>query len=85
MRPMSELRQSATETSPAAACLYLGPRGERCAAPAVENGLCARHAYGEELPLWPRLVRQTAALVMLLLFLWIVFADFIAEILRLLP
>jgi len=60
-------------------CLHLGPRGERCTRPALEDGVCELHGEHPVLPRWFDWARRFAALLLLLILLWIVLADFLRE------
>ncbi len=78
MRTQS-VNDSWTRNSPSP-CLYLGPRGERCARPAQEDGFCELHAPdGNSMP-WARFVRRVAAAFLLIAFLWLILGDFVREV-----
>jgi len=63
-------------------CLYLGPRGQRCARPAIDDGFCEKHRPGEKVA--GSLVgrRVLGAVVAVLGILWPYVADLVREIIR---
>ncbi len=58
-------------------CLYLGPQGQRCDRPAIEDGFCARHAPGA-VDLGPWIwFRRFAAILLTAAILWPIIAAFL--------
>lgn len=72
----------AAETRPWAngPCLYLGPQGQRCDRPAVEDGFCARHVPGAvDLGPWTWF-RRFAALLLTAAILWPIIEAFLESL-----
>lgn len=63
-------------------CLYLGPRGQRCALPAVEGGFCSKHRPGAKEAGSPVAKRIVGAVAAVLGILWPYITDLVREILR---
>jgi len=61
-------------------CLFLGPGGERCFNPAREDGFCSEHGESGEVVIDASWFRRGAALILLVVFLWVVFAGFLREL-----
>jgi hypothetical protein len=72
--------KQSTVAEPGATCLFLGPRGERCSRPAKTAGFCARHGEEPDANDSVFFLRRGAAVILLLLFLWVVFARFLREL-----
>lgn len=61
-------------------CLYLGPRGQRCDRPALENGFCIRHSP-DAIALGPGIwFRRLAALIVAAAILWPIIQAFLEEL-----
>ncbi|HVB99690.1 MAG TPA: DUF5763 domain-containing protein [Candidatus Dormibacteraeota bacterium] len=61
-------------------CLYLGPRGQRCDRPALENGFCALHdADAIHASPWTW-VRRLAGILVAAAILWPIFEAFLEEL-----
>jgi hypothetical protein len=61
-------------------CLYLGPQGQRCDRPALEDGFCAIHSLDAVVPgpwVW---FRRLAALLVAAAILWPIIEAFLDEI-----
>jgi hypothetical protein len=61
-------------------CLYLGPRGQRCDRPALEDGFCALHSPDAVVPgpwIW---FRRLAALLVAAAILWPIIEALIEEL-----
>jgi hypothetical protein len=61
-------------------CIYLGPRGQRCERPALEDGFCARHSPEAAVPgLWTWF-RRFAAILVAAAILWPIIEAFLEEL-----
>jgi hypothetical protein len=66
-------------------CLYLGPAGQRCHRPALEQGYCSKHQPGARAEHFrSELPRRAVAVLGLLAVIWPLLVDLVREILRLL-
>lgn len=63
-------------------CLYLGPGGERCSRPAVQDGFCVRHHPQTGQQMTQEWLRRVAAFLLLLAVLGPLLVDIAREVFR---
>ncbi len=85
--PIPGISTSQPSANPAAAgnwgpCLYLGPSGQRCDKPALEEGFCAVHSPGSAAAVTPNRKRVLAAVAAIAGILWPYVNDVVREIIR---
>lgn len=84
----SAMQALRTPSSPRPPCLYLGPGGERCYRPALDNGFCSRHQQNSS-PAAPQddsraRKKKAAAAVGILAVIWPLIEELLRQIFRLL-
>lgn len=75
---------SGSNRTTARPCLYLGPRGERCARPALAGGFCNEHDPEGARRAWVKPVKRGGAILVALSALWPLLVDLVRAIGRLL-
>jgi hypothetical protein len=61
-------------------CIYLGPRGQRCERPALEDGFCARHSPDAAAPGPWTWFRRSAAILVAAAILWPIIEALLEEL-----
>jgi len=64
----------------ASTCLYFGPDGTRCERAAAEGGFCEKHDPERTTRPLMTLLRVAAAVMLLVVLLWPLLADFMREL-----